>query len=448
MADGKSDADKPAEIGKPLIDPADWPKAEEKGTNRSIVVPQCHLTVTIKAEIASKVDGQLVFLGVQDPTGTPEDSYPVPGLDGKPVKFKPLHKGAFVKKGQVVGILEDDQAKAEYDSARAKAEAAKDVLATHKDVVKTLDDVVALEQDATSKGAGTKDRLYQAKAQAAHAKAEMADRDGAHRVAVADLSKALNTLERHALRAKFSGEVVDIIKKPGEVVKAGETVLIMNNYDKLLIEGNVPAEEYDRVKTMVDQNAIVLAPELKTPAGQCSAHTYNRPITALALARIEGQAFAVSGSDDGMVVVRGWSNGGGTTKGTIWKVGAAVRAIACTRPGVEPPLAFVGSDDGKGRLYDLSAEDMKSPLRELADGHDGSVLAAAFSPDGGVAGDGRREDDPPVGRGDGQAEVLVPAGPPGGDHVADVHAAGASGVGRQGSGRVHLGSRREGCENR
>jgi multidrug efflux pump subunit AcrA (membrane-fusion protein) len=63
----------------------------------------------------------------------------------------------------------------------------------------------------------------------------------------AELKAANILLDQRQIRAPFTGEVVELVQREGQWVKPGDPLLRLVQFDKLRVEGFVPAAEYDPV---------------------------------------------------------------------------------------------------------------------------------------------------------------------------------------------------------
>ena len=165
-----------------------------------------------------------------------------------------------------------------------------------------------------------------------------------------------------------------MLKQIGEGVKASDAVLQIQSTHRLGVEGNLEVQYAARVKVGTE---AFLEPDIKEPPLPFrSPHTSNKPIAAVATGVRDGKQVIVSASEDGSVFM--WDN---SAIYSSWKHGAAVRALAVTRPECERPLVVTGCDDGKARLWALN-DAGKTPVLTFDNQHEGGVQAAAFSPNG------------------------------------------------------------------
>jgi len=204
--------------------------------------------------------------------------------------------------------------------------------------------------------------------------ADLVEHEGNAKVAAADAEKSKYVLDKHSLRAPIEGQVQQVLKQPGEGVKSQEPVLVINDISQLRAVGPLP-KEYVNVASSGDEVTIEVPRDVAF-GDTFIQHTTNKPITAVAVAVVDGKPVIVSAAEDGWVYA--WDRDR-TFLGS-WRQPAGVQSLAVTRPGAKSALALVGGIDGTARLYDLANPTAKG--RELDGRHDGGVTAAAFSPDG------------------------------------------------------------------
>lgn len=372
------------DIGGPLYPPAEVPPASQvpaasQPQADAITVPSCQVTVPYSENVPSKNDGRLLAICT---TLEPGDETRYPAADiievktGSEVrKFRRLREGDTVKRGQLVGMLDDQIAQANMEVAAANKKAANLICDASLGMLAKSEQVVQIYMD-TGK-ATSKVEKAKAEMEYAQAKRYLADAEGSRDKAVAEEKKARVQLEEHELRASIDGHIKTIYRKPGESVKALEPVLQVQSLDKLRVEGlmdvqYVPLLPNVRGKKVLIETAIQLA-----PMQELDGHL--QPVTAVAVSKDANAPLIVSASEDR--TVRVWDRATKQQK-LMYTHPVAVRAVACTGPKSEANLILSGADDGYGRLFNLDEAGTDKAVRELKGRHTGRITSVAFSPDG------------------------------------------------------------------
>lgn len=367
----------PTEIGEPLFTGEYRPEKLMKAGADPIQVPAANVVVTRKLDLPAKVDGTLVWVGTEITEDEavklkPQDVFRHP-RDKK--YYRRLMPGDQVKRGQIIAMMDDEQAYIEYQGASKKFQAASEEAAAYEKTVTKLAEIVRLTEDGARKGIVPMQEYLNSQATQIRYDADLTNRMGAKMIAQADLDKAKHMLEKHTLRSSIDGEVQQVLRYEGEGIKATESFISLHYFDVLRVEGNLPKEYIDSVRP--GDEVTFENPSDVPPKSTFELHTTNKAITALTIGTREGKPLVVSAAEDGWIYA--WT-ADQTVVGS-WKMSAAIRALAVTGNTVEVPLLLVGGENGKAAIYDLSTA-AKEPLNELKESHDGSVLAAAFSPDG------------------------------------------------------------------
>jgi len=347
-----------------------------------ITVPMANVVILRKLDLASRVDGTILWIGLPVDKATADRMKADPMRKGdvfqhprnKDLWYRRLLPGDIVQPDQTVVLLEDEQAYLEYQGANTKAEAAKASATAYEETVKELRQIVEQTRSGVEKGIVPLQELYNSRATLQRYIAELVDHRGSADVAVADRDKAKYVWDKHSLKPPVEGEVQQVLKHEGEGVKATEPVLVVHEFGKLRAIGNLPKEYV----TAVDKgDAVTLeVPRDYAYGPTFEQHTTNKPISAVAVGVANGKPVIVSAAEDGWVYAwnrdlepLGW-----------WRQPNGVRSLAVTRPEAGAALAMVGGVNGTATIYDLA--DPKAKGREFEGRHDGGVAAAAFSPDG------------------------------------------------------------------
>ncbi|HKB04075.1 MAG TPA: HlyD family efflux transporter periplasmic adaptor subunit, partial [Gemmataceae bacterium] len=367
------------DIGNPLFAPAPYKPAQAGARAPDpVTVPMANVVILRKVDLPSEVDGAVRWVGVEVDEATaaglpPTDVFRNP-RDKK--AYRRLVPGEFVKRGQIVAFLDDDQAFIEWQGANTKAKAAKDSAAAYVRTVEKLRQIVQQQREGAQKGIVPLQELYNSEATLARYQADLVDHEGSAAVSAAEAERAQVALNKRTLRAAEDGEVQQILKQPGEGVRPSEPVLVIHNFDRLRAVGNLPKEYLSVVAPGQD---VTLETPRDVPAGTVfDQHTTSKPIAAVAVTTVGGKPVIVSAGEDGWVYA--WDRD--LNRLGSWRQPAGVRCLAVTRAGTDPALLLVGGANGTARVYDLGHPEKKEPVREFEGRHDGGVAAAAFSPDG------------------------------------------------------------------
>lgn len=345
-------------------------------TPEPVTVPLANVVILRKLDLPSKVDGTIAWVGVETDAATaaklsPGDVYRHP-RDKK--IYRRMVPGMLVKRDQVVGLLDDEQAFIEWSAANTKADAAKKSAVSYEDTVTQLKLIVEKTAEGVRKGIVPEQELLNSKATYARYQAELVDHQGSADVAAAEAMRAKQQLDKCALKAAVEGEVQQVHKREGDGVKATEPVLTIFDIAKLRAMGNL-LKEYSNIVAAGDDVTIEVPRDV--PHGDTfNQHTTNKPIVAVAVAIVGGKPVIVSAAEDGWVYA--WDREQKVLGS--WRQPAGVRCLAVTRPDAEHQRLLVGGANGTASIYDLANPNEK--VHELDGRHDGGVTAAAFSPDG------------------------------------------------------------------
>jgi WD40 repeat protein len=391
-----------------------------KTAGNPVVVPECHLAVIDRQDVPSQHDGVLRFLvaeirdGENVPNsevltvrvpkrderlfgytahvgslfaGPPALPLLVPqALDLKPQlkRYRRLREGDSVEAGQLLAVLDDRLARAdwaikqgkavvsqwEFISAEKKRDEAEEIYLTSKKL--------GADGRASSREQIAKDRLTWE-----HYKYEALSKREAMVLARLEVHQADTVLEMHEMYSAISGTVKTLYKRTGEAVKSQEPVLQLVGLDRLRAEGYVDAKHWPRLRKGL--KAVVEHARDEGPMAVRSGH--RGEITGVAVSVDPRHPLIASASADG--TVRVWDR---TTPGErwCWEHPAAVWAVACAPSGAgeRANLCLTGAADGKARLWDLQSG---KRVRELAEAHPGGVTCVAFSPDGRWCATGGRD---------------------------------------------------------
>ena len=319
----------PIDIGHLLFEPTPWPTYESDGSLGAdpIRVPLCLLTVLAKVEVPSKEEGTIAWLGVELKPGEPVDPTDVHEhvqyrwtmketmvetmKDGKVVKrpelvptreavvtkYRRLRVGERVMKGQVIALLDDVRATLEHDIAFSNIEGAKKELESAANAVVYQDIQVQIELAAKSSLLA----IASAKANLAKAESERSTKDWGVERARGEERKAQDKLNNHQVRAPITGDVANFSKQVGEGVKPTESIMLLQNSDRLGIEGFLQVQYVHKVR---GDTEVFIEPSItEPPVPARSPHASSKPITAIVIGAYENKPVIVSASEDGSVYV-------------------------------------------------------------------------------------------------------------------------------------------------
>jgi WD40 repeat protein len=384
-----------------------------------LVIPNCRLMAAAREEVPSRRAGRLLVIGTELQPGepipsadrlmtvefavlvielTPEervgddrlitinndakkyraweegDSLPLDRLAVARVsrKFRPLEVGEEVRAGQILGLVDPIQArdeltirKAALDAAVAQRTAAEKIRDFYKDQWNTR---VELQQ----RGGSTREEVNEARTGYDRHIQEVLVKTEAVKVARAELVQSNTLLKMHEIRCSISGVLKDIYKNSGEAVYGLDAVFQIQNTESLRLEGWVDVQHLPGLRKGLE--AVVEPTCPARPLRVLRGHL--QEVTGVAVSRGPSRLI-VSGSEDR--TVRVWDADTGRKRRTL-RHPAAVRAVACTRPGSGMNLCLSGAADGSARLWNL--DDLDQPARELSARHKAAVGCVAFSPDG------------------------------------------------------------------
>jgi WD40 repeat protein len=373
-SNGKSPGES-TEPGAALFERAEYrkPHSAERAAD-PITVPMASVVILNKADVPSRVDGTVLWLGVEVDNAT---AAKLPAKDKFTYRdnkvYRRLLPGDWVKRDQVVALLDDEHAFIEWEGSNIKAVAAKDSAKSYGETVIELKRIVQKTHEGVLKGIVPEQEEINSRATLARYQSEETDHKGSAQVAASDEKKSKYVLDKHILRSPIEGQVQQILKQQGEGVKGQEPVLVVHDFGRLRAIGPLP-KEYATVVSPGDDVTIEVPRDV--PYGDTfTQHTTNKAIIAVAVAVVDGKPVIVSAAEDGWVYA--WDRDLKVLASLRQPVG--VRSLAVTRPGA-PSLLLIGGIDGTARLYDLANPTGKA--REFDGRHDGGVAAAAFSPDG------------------------------------------------------------------
>ena len=395
-ASGNGDATAKVEIGSPLYQPKPWPKSAppagkvmspEGKVVEPIIIP-AHSHVVDKADIPSQRDGKILFIGTELKDG----ENPLPGrtiyvhpYKGKAKRYQSLQPGVEVVADQLVMVLDDREAQAEYDIHASAVQPAADELKSAEFTLASVDEILQryLELERKSGGTASNVEVLKAKVDVARASSDVATKKAALTKAQEELKKAAVLLEMYYIRSPINGMIQPFNRTPGEGVKANDTIFQVLGTTALRAEGTVPTGYHPRLA----RGMPVLIEASREEMPTLTLPNHRKAITGIAIGNRTAignntpEPVIVTSSEDKTVSVS-------TRAGVVKKLPhpVAVRCVACTGVGAKAHLCLSGADDGHGRIWDLDAANpeplvLKDP-EPTRPAHRGVITSVAFSPTG------------------------------------------------------------------
>lgn len=398
-ANAPEEAQPQVPIGDPLYRvtaPQAPPPAKQRGLVRDpIVIHDCQITAPEKVELPCTREGQILFIGTPLKEGEEKTLPPSEILEGeiagKKVKLKRLHEDNIVEKGQLLAVIDDRVALAEYlkqvqivKVSEAEALAAE---ATAIEAQKQYETGQKLQ--GGGRGAMSLEELSTRLATWKKFQQEHVSKREYIQKAAREADQARTILVLHEIRSPIRGRIETIYHRPAEAVKSSpnpEPLFRIVNDQKFRVEGLVDEHFYQRLKT---GSKVTIERSLsQTPIKTCVGHL--QPVTGVAVAPNGAKTRIVSSSEDG--TVRVWE---GESQGEVQRWdhphGIKVLCVACSPKGAKDNLCVSGASDGFARLWDLNDSSGKVK-RQLDSRHRGPINCVAFTPDGkfcATAGDDR-----------------------------------------------------------
>lgn len=410
------------------------PGPEETNLHPAVIIRDCRLASINTEEVPSQRDGTLVLTGVEVPAG-PGGGAPdnidatvdwvdlalqtgAPGNPGWRIMrmgedfdadkqivqllphkryFKRLRQGAQVARNQIVAIIDPKLAIADLSVKHSKMLAAAAERDSSSKLLAEADQRLRSAQLLRSKNSISDEDFRSAQLAVDRYSFETKAKVQSLNQAKTELLAARTVLMMHEVRAAQDGTVRTLNRQPGEAVKAGDTILDIQDLERLRVEGF--AEVQNAAALEVGMKVDIEPTRPVSPSLVLSGHLLE--LNAVAITRIPGaaapvpRAIVVSSSDD--KTVRVWEiglNAAGAWSGRqadLRRVQEPVRCLAFAPLGKESPgnefLAVGGTSGGKLFVARFQAEPrggVKIVETKELPAHRSSIQALAFSPDGKV----------------------------------------------------------------
>jgi hypothetical protein len=392
---GGEDPDNPPpppkrELGAVLYEYKPPPQRALKETPGGMGVPfyDCHIVPMDKQEAGSEKEGKILFFGREVDQESPLSTKGLPTAkvfaEGKvrEITYQPVREGDYVRQGQVVAMIDPSKALNDIDFKKAKIVASEAeyqaALAMQKEAQARFDrldqlrtrDARLVSAEDYSGAVLTRDK---------HREEAVSKREQV-KLSRIELDQAKLDLRMHEIRCVMEGTsiVKQRYKNMGDPVKNLDPVMQLVNISRLKAEGAVDSQYRNRLRV---GRRVVLEPiEETSPKKGTPLRAHRGEVTGVAAA---ANGLFISGSEDQTVCV--WRpNPRGGYDALELPHDSAVRAVACTPAASKQNLCVAGLADGRIVLWDLAkaTKPGASPVQEFKDGHNASVTALAFSPDG------------------------------------------------------------------
>lgn len=150
--------------------------------------------------------------------------------------------GQAVKKGEVLGTLDDDVLKATLEIAQLKASSTAAIDAAKAELEIKQQKLTALS-DIQRNGGGSRDEFSRAKADAELARAKLKSAEETLAADRLEVKRTEAQLQRRTIRSPIDGVVTEIHREPGEFLSITEPkVFTVVRLDRLRVKFYVPAE--------------------------------------------------------------------------------------------------------------------------------------------------------------------------------------------------------------
>ena len=186
---------------------------------------------------ANRVDGKRIE-GFTEPAQT----IAVAAAENGIVQEVRVELGQAVKKGDILGTLDDDLLKATLNIAQLKADSTAAIDAAKAELNVKQQRLTALN-DINRNGGGSREELSRANADAEFARAKLKAAEEALAADRLEVKRTEVQLQRRTIRSPIDGVVTEIHREPGEFLSITEPkVFTVVRLDRLRVKFYVPAE--------------------------------------------------------------------------------------------------------------------------------------------------------------------------------------------------------------
>src|SRR5260370_21725494 len=257
-------------------------------------------------------------------------------------RYQALEPGDVVESDQLVMVLEDREAQAQYDIHASAVKPARDELTSSEFTRAAVEEIL---KKFLELGKGVIDvEVLKAKVDGAKSSYDVAAKKAALNKAEEELNQAEVLLEMYYIHSQIAGTIQPTNRKRGEGVKQGDTVFQVLGTNALRAEGMIATGYHQRLT----RGMPVLVEPSREDMAIKSLRSHNQAVTGIAISNHTPEPLIVSSSEDKYVWV---FNRAGPLKS--FKHDVAVRCVACTPVGAKQHLCLTGADHGRDRTLDL-----------------------------------------------------------------------------------------------
>ncbi|MCS7016528.1 MAG: HlyD family efflux transporter periplasmic adaptor subunit [Gemmatales bacterium] len=338
-----------------------------------IVITDTTLAPAEEAEVPSRVDGQLVQLYVRP--------------------------GSQLIRGDLIAQLDDSLIQLEMETAKVRAESTAEI-----EVAKLVRDYWDLEYRKAQEvnrsvpNAVAVLEVEKNRVQRDRYQFEWVASVEKNRIARHEYEQKRRQWELHQIRSPISGEIVRVYKRPGEGVRAGETVVRIANFDRLYVEGAIPLP----LRHMVRPGMRVLV-EPERQQG-CLKELRGHTAAVTGLVPTPDGRWLISSGEDGRLVFWDWQYAAQRPlELRDEKFSREYGCVACSpvleeaKDGMSYTI-FSGCADGRIRVWKVAVSPqgrvVKHALNVMSEGsamHRTAIRCLAISPDGKLIASGSED---------------------------------------------------------
>lgn len=406
---------------------------DESNLHPAVIIRDCRLASINKEEVPSQRDGTLVLAGLEiqpGPSGGPPENSDAsvdwvdlavqsgqPSGNGWRIMkagedfdsdkqsvqllshkryFKKLRQGAQVSKDQIVAIIDPKLAIADMAVKHSKMLAAAAERDSSSKLLAEADQRLRSAQLLRSKNSISDEDFRSAQLAVDRYSFETKAKAQSLNQAKTELLAARTVLMMHEVRSAQDGIVRTLNKQPGEALKAGDTILDIQDLERLRVEGFV--EIQNAAALDVGMKVDIEPTRPVSPSLILSGHLLE--LNSVAVTRIPGavpsneKALVISSSDDKTVRVwelsRNPSSAWNGRQVDLRRVPEPIRCLAFAPRNKNSKgneiLAVGGSSAGKLFVVKLLVDQQGGGLKIIESkefpAHKSSIQALAFSPDG------------------------------------------------------------------